>query len=284
MPSLVAGDVLVKVHAAGVNPLDWKIREGYMKAFSPLSFPYTMGQDFAGEIVEVGAAVTGFQKGERVFGFAQGADAEFATAKASAIAKVPETVDDETAAALPLAGLTAYQLIVDAVKADTSTTILIHGAAGGVGSIAVQIAKHRGARVLANASQKDAEYLGTLGVDRVIAHEQDRFDQVVTGVDAVIDLVGGDTLERSFGVVKKGGVLVSTVAKVDETKLQQSGIAGRMLITQRDGQELEALVDLVARRIVKPKVSQIMPLAEAKAAEDMSQQGKAHGKIVLKVD
>ena len=191
--------LLVRVRAAGVNPIDWKIRQGYMKDIMHTNFPLTIGQDFAGEVVDKGKSVTQFAKGDRVFGFAQGTYAEFAAAPASMVAKIPDGVDFATAAALPTAGLTALQIIRDFVRAKPGMTILIHGAAGGVGSFASQIAKNSGARVIGTATGDDIQYLKSIGVDEVIDYKRERFEDKVHDVDAVVDLVGGDTLARSYG-------------------------------------------------------------------------------------
>src|SRR5690349_7136573 len=183
--SIAADQILIRVRDAGVNPIDWKIRQGYLKQVMPASFPITIGQDFAGEVVESGKDVTEFAAGDRVFGFAQGSYAEYAAAPASTVAGIPNSIDFATAAALPTAGSTALQLVRDVVEPKPGLTILIHGAAGGVGSYASQIARNLGARVIGNASGADIEYLKSLGVDEVIDYKRERFEEKAAGVDAV---------------------------------------------------------------------------------------------------
>lgn len=277
------GQVLVRIYDAGVNPVDWKIRRGYLKDVRPASFPLAMGQDFAGEVVELGQAVKEFTVGDRVFGFAKGSYAEYATAPVSAIARIPESIDFATAAALPTAGLTALQLVRDLVMARPGMTILIQGAAGGVGSIATQIAIQRGAHVIGTAAGIDIEYLHWLGVKGAIDYQQERFEDRVHDVDAVIDLVGGDTLDRSYSVVKRGGMLATTVQPVDEQRARRSGISAVQMLMQRNAADLVELAQLVAQGAVKPRVAQIISLAEARKAQELSETGRTHGKVILKV-
>ncbi len=285
IPNLTIGDdqVLVRVRAAGVNPIDWKIRQGYMKDVMQTKFPLTLGQDFAGEVVDKGKSVTQFAKGDRVFGFAQGTYAEIAAAPASTVAKIPDGVDFATAAALPTAGLTALQIIRDFVQAKAGMTILIHGAAGGVGSFASQIAKNKGARVIGTATGEDIEYLKSIGVDEVIDYKRERFEDKVHGVDAVVDLVGEDTAARSYGVVKRGGVLVSTVQAPDEAAAQRAGIRAERIVMKRNSADLAELAQLVAKGAVKPRMDQTLSLNQAKEAQELSEKGKTEGKVILKV-
>jgi NADPH:quinone reductase-like Zn-dependent oxidoreductase len=285
VPNVTIGDdqVLVRVRAAGVNPIDWKIRQGYMKDLMQTKFPLTIGQDFAGEVVEKGKSVSQFAKGDRVFGFAQGTYAEYAAAPVSTVAKLPESADFATAAALPTAGLTALQIIRDFVKARPGMTILIHGAAGGVGSFAAQIAKSMGARVIGTATGEDTGYLKSIGVDEVIDYKRERFEDKVRDVDAVIDLVGGDTLDRSYRIVKRGGVLITTVGAIDENKAKSAGIKAERIVMKRNSADLTELAQLVAEGTVKPRMDQTLSLNQAKEAQELSEKGKTEGKVILKV-
>ena len=275
-PAVGSHDVLLRIRDAGVNPVDWKIREGVLRDFLPTTLPLTLGQDVAGEIVELGTEVFGFRVGDPVFGFASGAYAEYAAAKASEIALKPRRLDFDESAALPTAALTAWQLVMDFAKLVEGQSVLIHGAAGGVGGFAVQLARWRGARVIATASRRDADYLQSLGVERVIDYKTEEFENFVRGADAVIDLVGGDTLDRSYAVVKEGGVIVSTVGPAD-------GVRARAMMMRRDGEQLARLADLVDQNILRPRVDQILPLTDAAIAQDLSQTGRTNGKIVLHV-
>jgi len=284
-PQLSIGDdqILVRVRDAGVNPIDWKIRQGHMKQIMPANFPLTLGQDFAGEVVERGKAVDQFAIGNRVFGFAQGTYAEYAAAPISTVAAMPQSMDFATAAALPTAGSTALQIIRDVVKAAAGITVLIHGAAGGVGSFASQIARNMGARVIGTATGPDLDYLKSLHVDEVIDFKRERFEEKASGVDAVVDLVGGETLARSYAVVKKGGVLVTTVQPVDESAAKQAGIRAVQMFMKRNAADLAELARLVEKGAVKPRLSQTMELKQAREAQELSETGRAQGKVVLKV-
>jgi NADPH:quinone reductase-like Zn-dependent oxidoreductase len=281
--SIEDDQVLVRVRDAGVNPIDWKIRQGYMKQVMPANFPLTLGQDFAGEVVERGKAVDQFAIGNRVFGFAQGTYAEYAAAPISTVAAMPKSMDFATAAALPTAGSTALQIIRDIVKAAPGITVLIQGAAGGVGSFASQIARNMGARVIGTATGPDLDYLKSLHVDEVIDFKRERFEEKAGGVDAVVDLVGGETLARSYAVVKKGGVLVTTVQPVDESAAKQAGIRAVQMFMKRNAADLAELSRLVEKGAVKPRLSQTMELKHAREAQELSETGRAQGKVVLKV-
>jgi len=282
-PKTGKGQILVKIHDAGVNPVDWKIREGYMKEVRPSSFPLTMGQDFSGEVMAVGKEISGFRKGDNVFGFAQGTYAEFALTSPDALAHMPKSLDFVAAAAIPTAGLTAWQLVMDVAKVSKNQTILIHGAAGGVGSFAVQFAKKAGARIIATASRDDSDYLQDLGAEQVIDYKTERFEDKVGDLDTVIDLVGGDTLKRSYGSVKKNGLIVTTVGPADETEAKKHGIRVLQFVMKRNSGELEQIARLVDEGSIKPRISKIMPLNEAKEAEDLSQSGHPHGKVILRI-
>jgi NADPH:quinone reductase-like Zn-dependent oxidoreductase len=179
--------------------------------------------------------------------------------------------------------VTAWQLVINVVKAQTAQSILIHGAAGSVGSLAVQIAKWKGADVFANAAAEDAEYLRKIGARHVIDYKTQRFDEIVRVVDAVIDLVGGDTLERSYNLVKKGGVLVSTVGSVDKERASTAGIRAESFIMKANAKDLSELARLVHDGVLKPRVSEVLPLTEVKQAHNKNQRGEAHGKIILQV-
>jgi NADPH:quinone reductase-like Zn-dependent oxidoreductase len=277
-PEIGPGHVLAKVRYAGVNPIDWKIREGFMKQVLPL----TLGQDFAGDIVTGGGDSGRFQTGERVFGFGAGTYAEFTAAAITDIAAIPEKIEFAVAAALPTAGLTALQAIRDHVQPTPGTRILIHGAAGAVGSFATQIAKRWGAQVIGTASGEDIVYLRSLGHVQVVDYKHEQFE-TVGPVDAVLDLIGGETATRSFALVKKGGVLVSTVGGAKAELAAQAGIRGVNVVMKRSAADLAELAGLVERGDVKPRMGEVFRLEQARAAQDASQQGRAKGKILLKV-
>jgi NADPH:quinone reductase-like Zn-dependent oxidoreductase len=282
LPQIGPGQVLVKVRYAGVNPVDWKIREGYRKQVSPASFPLTLGLDFAGEIVTGGGDSGGFRTGERVFGFGEGTYAEFTAAAIPDIAAIPEKIEFAVAAALPTSGLTALQAIRDYVQPKPGTRILIHGAAGGVGSFATQIAKLWGAQVIGTASGEDVVYLRSLGHVQVVDYKQERFE-IVGLVDAVLDLIGGETATRSFAIVKEGGVMISTVGAANAELAAQAGIRAVNMGQKRSAADLSELAGFVERGDVKPRMGEVFRLEQAREAQDTSQQGLAKGKILLKV-
>ena len=282
LPEFGPGQVLARVRYAGVNPIDWKIREGDMKQFRTATFPLTLGQDFAGEIVAGGGDAGRFWTGERVFGFGEGTYAEFTTAAITLIAAIPEKLEFAVAAALPTAGVTALQAIRDCVQPKPGSRILIQGAAGSVGSLATQIAKRWGAQVIGTASGEDIIYLRSLGHVQVVDFKNERFETVGL-VDAVLDLIGGETATRSFAVVKKGGVIVSTVGAANAELAAQAGIRAVNLVSKGNAADLSELAGLVERGEVKPRMGEVFQLEQAREAQDTSQEGRGKGRILLKV-
>jgi NADPH:quinone reductase-like Zn-dependent oxidoreductase len=281
-PTPGPGEVLVKIRAAGVNPIDWKIREGFMSQVAPKSFPFTLGQDFSGEVIEIGSGVEKWRSGDLVFGFVDGAYAEFGVTSADMIAKMPENIDLETAAGLPTPALTAYQIVTNVLRVSEGMSVLIHGAAGGVGSIATQLCSSMNARVIATASEQDHEYLHGLGADLVIDYQNERFEDEVADVDAVIDLIGGETQTRTFAVMKKGGTLVTTVGSLNETEAAKYGVKAVHFVMTKNRSDLEKIGLLVDQGKLKVRVTRIIPIIKAKEAQDLNQTGQAHGKLILK--
>jgi len=282
LPGIGPAYVRAKVRYAGVNPVDWKIREGQMKQVRPASFPLTLGQDFAGEILSVGSDSGPFRTGERVFGFGEGTYAEFTAAPIRLIAAIPENVGSAVAAALPTPGVTALQAIRDCVQPKPGSRILIQGAAGSVGSLATQIAKHLGAQVIGTAAGGDVEYLRSLGQVQVVDYKRERFE-TVGQVDAVLDLIGGETATRSFALVKRGGVIVSTVGAANAALAAQAGIRAVNLVSKGSAADLSELAAFVKSGDVKPRMGEVFPLEQAREAQDASQSGRATGKILLEV-
>lgn len=284
-PEPGAHEVLVRVHAAGVNPVDWKIREGY---FGSGSFPAIMGIDFSGVVEAVGTQEDAFHIGDPVFGRVEagesGSYAEFAIAGADQIARKPEAIDDLHAAAMPVAALTAWQALFDAGHLESGQRVLIHAAAGGVGSFAVQFAKWKGAYVFATASAANEDFVRSLGADQVIDYQSAHFDTLVHDVDLVLDSMGGETQERSWSVLKRGGMLVSIVQPPSQEKAAAHGVQAVFLSSKARGDELAQIANLVVSGRVKIFVDTILPLAEARQAQVLSQRGHSRGKIVLRVD
>jgi len=282
-PHIRTDEVLVKVLAAGVNPIDWKIRAGWMKGSQPETFPLTIGQDMAGEVSTVGRDVSQFKVGDQVFGFGSGSYAEYAAAGADQIALKPKSIDFVTAASIPTACLTAWQALMDVAKVSQGQTVLIHGAAGGVGSFAVQIAKWKDARVVATAAAGDVSYLQGLGADQVVDYRSERFEDRAGNPDIVIDLIGGETLNRSYAIVKIGGIIVTTVHQADEDKARAARVRAVNVVMKPNGSELNQIAQLVGQKVIKPRIDQILPIDAAREAHDLSEGGKTHGKIVLRV-
>jgi len=280
-PTPKAGEILVRVRAAGVNPVDWKIREGHL---GKVPFPSIMGVDFSGQVEALGPGARAFQEGDEVFGQVaddSGGYAEYAIAMESQVARKPSGLDHIKAAALPVAGLTPWQAMFDVAGLKAGQTILIHAAAGGVGSFAVQFAKWKGARVIGTASAGGVAYVSGLGADQVIDYKAKRFEQEVHDVDVVLDTIGGETQERSWQVLKRGGILVSLVQPPSPQQAEARGVRGVMHRQQPRGDQLAEIAALVASGKVKVNVEKTFPLSEARKAQELSQDGHAHGKIVL---
>lgn len=275
--------VFVRIRAAGVNPVDWKLREGLL----PVPLPMIMGIDFSGVIESIGKAVTKYHVGDEVFGQVadeSGSYAEYSVAVESDIARKPKELDDITAAALPVAGLTAWQALFDNANLAAGQKVLVHAAAGGVGGFAVQFAKWKGARVIGTASGAHVEHVRELGADEAIDYRQTKFEEVARDVDVVLDTVGGDTQERSWKVLKRGGVLVSTVQPPSSEKASAQGVRALFLRQKPRGDQLATIADLVVSEKVKVTIETVLRLAEARKAQDLSQKGHSGGKIVLKVE
>jgi NADPH:quinone reductase-like Zn-dependent oxidoreductase len=282
-PTPKDNQLLVQVRDIGVNPVDWKIREGHMKDFRPANFPLTLGQDFAGEVLTVGSAVTQFGPGDRVYGFADGSYAEQALVTEDKISFLPDDIDFVTAASLPTAGITAYQLIMTVADLQQGQSILIHGAGGGVGSFAVQLALWKGAHVCATAAETDFPYLKSLGVQALIDYKKDRFQDLVHSVDVVLDLVGGETLNRSFDVVRAGGIVATTVGPVDLKIAGAKRAKAIQFMARPNSHDLWELAKLVELGVIQPRIHEVLPLEEARRAQDELQKGHSQGKIILEV-
>lgn len=258
-----------------------------MKRFLGEKLPLILGMDVAGVVEKTGAKITKFKAGDPIYAYLsfkeQGGYAEFAIAKEDETALKPKTITYENAAAVPLAATTAWQALVDTAKIDKGQTVLIHGGSGGVGHFAIQIAKARGAKVIATASTPNQDLLKELGADQTIDYTTAKFEDVVKDVDVVLDAVRGDTLGRSYGVVKKGGIIVSITGQPDQAECEKRGIRGASLMAHPDAKVLEELAQLIDEKKIKPVVSQVLPLAEAAIAHEQIATRHTRGKIVLKV-
>lgn len=284
--------VLVKVKAAGVNPIDWKIREGYMQQMIPLQFPSTLGMDFSGTIEKVGAGVSGFNVGDEVYGQASvtrggsGAFAEIALANADSIAHKPKSLNHQEAAGLPLVGVSAWQALVETIGlTDGQKKILIHGGAGGIGSIAIQLVKRLGAYVATTASTNDKQFVKELGADEAIDYKTQTFEDLLPhDYDAVFDTVGGETYKRSFEVLKRGsGMIVSMLEQPNQQLMEQFGVKAIFQFTQVNRERLTKLAQWVDQNNIRVNVDRTFPLEEAGKALDYQKDVHPRGKVVLAI-
>lgn len=286
-PKPSAGEVLVRIHAAGVNPVDWKVRAGYLKDVIAYPMPMIPGWDVSGVVEATGPNVTRLKKGDEVYGqpdvVRNGTYAEFAVVPESELALKPRSVDHVHAASVPIAALTAWQGLFDVGGLRTGQKVLIHGAAGGIGSFGVQLARWKGAHVIGTASGSNQEFLRNLGAELAIDYEKARFDDHVHDVDVVFDTIGGDTLKRSWKVLKKGGILVSTVETPSAEEAPAHGVRAALVSMQVDPDQLAEIAKLVDSGMLRPIVEAVFPLSEARHAQELSQTGHARGKIVLKI-
>jgi NADPH:quinone reductase-like Zn-dependent oxidoreductase len=277
--------LLVRVIAAGVNPVDGMIRSGMFNGTR--AFPIILGGDVAGVVEKVGSKITKFKVSDPVFAYVSldnsGGYAQYVLVTEREAAPKPKSLTYVEAAAVPIVALTAWQALVDTAKLSAGQTVLIHGGSGGVGSFAIQIAKARGAKVIATASTANQDLLKQLGADVTIDYTKQKFEDVAKDVDVVLDSIGRDTLARSYGVVKKGGIIVSIVARPKDSELDKHGIRGAALSVEPNSEELAEIGKLIDEKKIKVIVSQTFPLSEAKKAQEQVATGHTRGKIVLKI-
>jgi len=284
-PEPKENEALVRVIASGVNPADPLTLSGkYAREFGT-HLPLIPGYDIAGIVEKTGANITKLKIGEAVYGYPTfgGGWADYVTVKEYEVAAKPKSLNFVEAAAVPMGALTAWQALVDTAHLHPGQTILIHGGSGGVGSFAVQIAKARGARVIATASTANQDLLKQLGPDAAIDYTKTRFEDVVKDVDAVLDPVGKETLARSYGVVKKGGIVMSLVARPDPAEFQKRGIRGAGISVHPDAADLAEIARLIDAGNIKPIVTQVLPLSNAIAAQEQAATHHTRGKVVLRV-
>jgi NADPH:quinone reductase-like Zn-dependent oxidoreductase len=285
VPEPKENELLVRVIASGVNPADPLIVSGrYAREFGT-HLPLIPGYDMAGVVEKIGTKITRLKVGEPVYAYLLwgGGWAEHGVTNENEAAIKPKSLTFTEAAAVPLAALTAWQALVDTAQLHAGQTVLIHGGSGGVGSFAIQIAKARGARVLATASTANQDLLKQLGADVAIDYTATKFEDVAKDVDVVLDPVGKDTLTRSYGVVKKGGIVVTIVSRPDQAELDKRGIRGASLSSHPNANELAEITKLIDDKKIRPIVTLVLPLAEAAKADDQAATHHTRGKIVLKV-
>ena len=282
------GEILVRVHAAGVNAIDWKIRAGYLKDSIPYQLPLILGLDFSG--VAEGREDTGeIEVYGRIDLMRLGTYAEYVVARAGEFTARPASIDHVHAAAVPLAALTAWQGLIagsggaPSLGIAAGQRVLIHGAAGGVGSMAVQLARWRGAEVVATASAEDIEFVRGLGADRVIDYKAERFEDVAGPVDAVFDVIGGDTQARSWKLIRKAGALASTMGQPPEDQAAARGVRAIGVNAVTDTDQLDEIAELIDEGALRPAVSEVFSLADAAEAHAQLEAGRVQGKVVLRI-
>ncbi|MBJ8105480.1 MULTISPECIES: NADP-dependent oxidoreductase [Bacillus cereus group] len=286
-PVIKCNEVLIRIHATSVNPVDWKIRKGELQEKLLFSFPIILGLDVAGVIEEVGEDVDHFKIGDKVFtkpeNIGKGSYAEYITVKSDLVAYMPNNISFEEAASIPLAGLTAWQSLVDYALIKENDRVLIHAGAGGVGSFAIQIAKSFGAFVATTASSKNEEFLKSLGADLIIDYKKDKFEELLSDYDIVLDTIGGEVQEKSFQIIKPSGVLVSIV---HEPVHEVQGIKSGFLWLKPSGKQLYELSGLIQAEKIKPIISKVVPFNEKgiREAHILSESQHTRGKIVITME
>lgn len=302
-------DILVKVHAASVNPIDFKLRNGKLRLLRPYRFPLILGHDCAGEVVEIGEKVTRFKVGDRIFSRPRngriGTFAEFIAIDQNEAALMPSNLNYHEAASLPLVALTSWQALVDIAQLQPRQKVFIQAGSGGIGTFAIQLAKHIGTEVWTTTSGKNFDLIKHLGADHVINYQDEKFEERVKNLDVVFDTLGGDTLDKSFIITRPNGWVVSisgspdyrTAKEMDldivrslllgivglrvNSRARRAGVNYRFIFMKPLGEELAQVAVLVTKGVIKPVVDRIFPISECQSAIEYSASGRARGKIVL---
>ncbi|SDP13455.1 NADPH:quinone reductase [Rhodoferax sp. OV413] len=287
LPTIAADEVLVRVVAASVNPVDWKIREGHLQSMIPYPLPLTLGWDVSGVVAAVGAEVTAFAVGDAVYSRPDikrnGTYAEYVAIHASEVAHKPKTISHVEAAALPLAGITAWQSLFHAAQLAAGQRVLVHAASGGVGSLAVQLAKSHGAYVVATTSGKNKALVQSLGADEVVDYQTQNFATMVSDMDVVFDTLGGAVQEASWDVLKPGGILVSIVSPPPEEQATLRGLRSAFVFIEPNAPVLEQLAWQVDAGKLRPLIGAEFALQDLAQAHALSETGRVVGKIVVYV-
>jgi NADPH:quinone reductase-like Zn-dependent oxidoreductase len=287
MPEIGSDDVLIRTVATSVNPVDWKFREGYLKGMIPPRFPLILGWDVSGVVEKVGADVTAFAVNDAVFSrpdiLRDGTYAEYVAVRASEVAKKPATISHVEAASLPLTGITAWEVLVTTANLSSGQRVLIHGGSGGVGTLAIQLAKIRGAHVTTTCSARNADLVRSLGADEVIDYRTQDFSTVVRDMDVVFDTMGGDVQEKSWSVLKPGGMLASISATPSPDRAKAEGKRAAFVFIKPDATVLATLAGLVDSGRMRPVIGAEFALKDLAKAHEWSQGGKGFGKIAIHV-
>lgn len=287
-PSLRPGDVLIEVHAASVNPEDWKIRSGLFRELVHYRFPLILGWDVAGIVVETGPEVEDFHPGDQVFSRTDitrnGTYAEYVAVNERYVARKPDQFTFEESASVPLVGLTAWQALVDFAAIRPGQKVLVHGGAGGVGSFAVQLAKVGGCFVAATCSSANVDFVKSLGADQAVDYTKGDFWLELHDYDVVLDTVGGEVYRRSFGVLKpQQGTMISILEQPDHDLADRTGVRTGYLFMRSNGTELARIGQLLDQGAIRPVIREVLPLSEVRRAHELSESGHGRGKIVLKI-
>ena len=286
IPAPAPGEILVSVRATSINPVDYKTREGHYPPVHAESLPIVLGRDISGTVEALGANVGDFEVGEPVFAMLppdRGGYAEFVTLKAADAAPLPRSLNFAAAASVPLAALTAWQGLFDHGGLRRGERVLIHGGAGGVGHFAIQFAKWRGCMVYTTVSGRDQAFVRGIGADEAIDYRNQRFEEHVLDADLVLDLVGGDTLRRSFDVLKFGGRLVSTLGDPDPGLCEDRGVRGMRYMASPNAAQLREIAQLIDDKKVRPIVSVMLPLSEVRTGQEILAHEHPFGKLVLQM-
>lgn len=286
-PELPDDSVMIEVHAAAINPIDWIIMDGEMQEMLPYELPWTVGYDVSGVVTDVGSDAEGFSVGDAVFaradGMQAGTMAEYAAVKTHDLAVKPANISHAEAAGVPLAGLTAWQALFDKGGLESGQRVLIHAGSGGVGTLAIQFAKHAGAWVATTASAENAALVEEMGADQFVDYSNERFEDVVESVDLVFDMLGGETLKRSFDVVKSGGTVVSIKGEAPDGLAEERNVTFHQFFMEPDGEQLAEIAALITDGVVQTVVDSTFALAEVAAAYARGRSGDANGKIAVTV-
>ena len=286
-PILSEDSVMIEVHAASINPIDNIVKAGYMKEMLPIAFPYIMGYDVSGVVTAIGSKVTKFKIGDEVFSrpnqMDSGSIAEFNVVKEEELALKPSKLSHEEAASIPLAGLTALQALTTKGKLTSGQKVLIHAGSGGVGTFAIQIAKHLGAEVAVTTSASNFELVKNLGADLVIDYKTQNFEEELSDYDLVLDTMGGEILNKSFEVLKKGGSIVSIKGQDTEELAKKYGVDFEVFFMWPSGEMLTYLGKLINDDVLKPTIDRSYNFDQVQEAYDYLQMGHAKGKVVIKI-
>ena len=284
-PELPADSVMIEVHAAGINPIDWIVMEGDMKDMLDYDLPWTVGYDVAGVVTEIGSAVSDLAVGDAVYGRADGMQAgtmaEYCAVKESDLARQPGNVSHQQAAGIPLAGLTAWQALYDHAGLQAGQRVLIHAGSGGLGTRAIQFARNTGAWIATTASEENRQLVTTLGADRFIDDSEQRFEDEIEPVDVVFDMLGGETLERSFEIVEPGGHVVPIKGEAPDGLADDAGVTFDQFFMSPNGDQLAEISALIESGSVQPVVDSVFPLDDVANAYARARSGDANGKVIV---